>query len=35
MTSKRCQWVDEKDALMVQYHDTEWGVSRASRPEVI
>jgi DNA-3-methyladenine glycosylase I len=25
MTSKRCQWVDEKDALMVQYHDTEWG----------
>ena len=23
---KRCAWVDEKDSLMVSYHDAEWGV---------
>ena len=22
----RCEWVDERDALMVRYHDEEWGV---------
>jgi DNA-3-methyladenine glycosylase I len=23
---KRCQWVNESDPLMVEYHDREWGV---------
>lgn len=23
----RCSWVDERDVLMVQYHDEEWGVT--------
>ncbi len=25
-TTKRCSWVSVDDALMVQYHDREWGV---------
>ena len=24
-SKKRCAWVDEKDELMVKYHDLEWG----------
>jgi len=26
MTTKRCTWVGTNDALMLQYHDREWGV---------
>src|ERR1700726_4306000 len=26
MTTKRCAWVSMDNALMVQYHDREWGV---------
>src|SRR5246500_2832476 len=26
MTTKRCAWVRVDDPLMLQYHDTEWGV---------
>ena len=26
MTTKRCAWVSMDDPLMVQYHDSEWGV---------
>ena len=26
MTAKRCTWVSMDNALMVQYHDREWGV---------
>lgn len=26
MTTKRCAWVRADDALMLQYHDREWGV---------
>ena len=22
---KRCSWPDEKDFLMIEYHDKEWG----------
>ena len=24
-SKKRCSWPDEKDALMIEYHDNEWG----------
>ena len=26
MTTKRCTWVSMENPLMVQYHDSEWGV---------
>ena len=26
MKKKRCAWVNLDDALMIQYHDNEWGV---------
>ena len=26
MKTQRCAWVDDRDPLMVLYHDTEWGV---------
>ena len=26
MTTKRCAWVTTDDSLMLQYHDSEWGV---------
>src|ERR1700740_696457 len=26
VTKKRCSWVSVDDALMLQYHDREWGV---------
>ena len=26
MTGKRCSWVRVDDPLMLQYHDSEWGV---------
>jgi DNA-3-methyladenine glycosylase I len=26
VTEKRCEWVNDNDRLMVEYHDREWGV---------